>query len=243
MGQQELDNSFGYQSVSSEEREQRIRHVFEVVASRYDLMNDFMSFGIHRLWKRRLLKAAAAEAGQVIVDLAGGTGDVARGMAAADRNVVIVDPSMPMMQVGQARGHSHVSCVAGSGEAIPLADNSVDTLTIAFGIRNMTHMSRALEEITRVLKPGGRLLCLEFSKPWVLIRPFYNLYSALVIPRLGAMVARQPAAYTYLIESIRRFPDQREMKGLMEQAGLANVSYANLSFGIACLHIGSKPSE
>lgn len=236
----DLTNSFGYQAVEPKERERRIRHVFKVVAPRYDLMNDFMSFGIHRLWKRELLRKANATAGQVIVDLAGGTGDIARGLAGDDRNVVIVDPSIPMMQAGRQRGLSDVSCLAGSGEAIPLADNSVDTLTIAFGIRNMTRMPEALREITRVLKPGGRCLCLEFSKPWALIRPFYNLYSFLVIPRLGAMVARQPAAYTYLVESIRRFPDQKEMKQMMEQAGLSDVSYRNLSFGIACLHVGVK---
>jgi demethylmenaquinone methyltransferase/2-methoxy-6-polyprenyl-1,4-benzoquinol methylase len=236
-----MDSSFGFKSVSSDERKKRISHVFEVVASRYDLMNDFMSFGIHRLWKKRLLKEAAPAAGQLIVDLAGGTGDIARGMAAADRTVIIVDPSLPMMNVGRNRGLPHSICLGGSGEAIPLADNSVDTLTIAFGIRNMTHMNKALEEVTRILKPGGRYLCLEFSKPWALIRPFYNLYSYLVIPRLGAMVARQPAAYTYLIESIRRFPDQQETKKMMEQAGLADVKYRNLSFGIACLHTGRKP--
>jgi demethylmenaquinone methyltransferase/2-methoxy-6-polyprenyl-1,4-benzoquinol methylase len=243
VSKQELENTFGYRTVSSEERKQSIRHVFEVVAPRYDLMNDLMSFGIHRLWKRRLLREAAASAGQTIVDLAGGTGDVARRMAAEDRNVLMVDPSLPMMQVGRERGLNHVSCLAGSGEAIPLADRSVDTLTVAFGIRNMTQMTSALQEIARVLKPGGRLLCLEFSKPWALLRPVYNLYSALVIPRLGAMVSRQPAAYTYLIESIRRFPDQLELKKMIEDAGLGDVSYRNLSFGIACLHIGTKPRE
>lgn len=236
-----MDNSFGFESVSSDDRKKRIRHVFEVVATRYDLMNDFMSFGIHRLWKKRLLKLAAPKAGQRIVDLAGGTGDIARGMAAADRSVIIVDPSLAMMNVGRIRGLPHVTCLGGSGEAIPLEDNSVDTLTIAFGIRNMTHIQKALEEITRVLKPGGRYLCLEFSKPWALLRPFYNLYSYLVIPRLGAMVARQPAAYTYLIESIRRFPDQQETVQMMERAGLTDVKYKNLSFGIACLHTGTKP--
>ena len=238
-----MDNSFGFELVSSDDRKKRIRHVFEVVATRYDLMNDFMSFGIHRLWKKRLLKLAAPEAGQRIVDLAGGTGDIARGMAAADRTVIVVDPSLAMMNVGRTRGLEHVSCLGGSGEAIPLEDNSVDTLTIAFGIRNMTHMERALEEITRVLRPGGRYLCLEFSKPWALLRPFYNLYSYLVIPRLGAMVARQPAAYTYLIESIRRFPDQQETVQMMQKAGLTDVKYKNLSFGIACLHTGSKPVD
>jgi len=238
-----MDNSFGFESVSSDDRKKRIRHVFEVVATRYDLMNDFMSFGIHRLWKKRLLKLAAPKTGQRIVDLAGGTGDIARGMAAADRTVIIIDPSLAMMNVGRTRGLEDVTCLGGSGEAIPLEDNSVDTLTIAFGIRNMTHMQKALEEITRVLKPGGRYLCLEFSKPMALLRPFYNLYSYLVIPRLGAMVARQPAAYTYLIESIRRFPDQQETVEMMEKAGLSDVKYKNLSLGIACLHTGTKPES
>jgi len=236
-----LDNSFGFQQVDADEREKRIRHVFEVVAKRYDLMNDFMSFGIHRAWKRGMVKKANAQAGQCIVDLAGGTGDIARKMAASDRQIMIVDPSQAMMQVARERGLAHVQCLVGSGEAIPLQDNSVDTLTIAFGIRNMTHMQQALEEIQRVLKPGGRYLCLEFSKPVAWLRPFYSLFSFWVIPRLGALIAREPAAYTYLVESIRRFPDQEEMKQLMEQAGLANVRYRNLSFGIACLHSAHKP--
>lgn len=240
MSGNKLDQSFGYQPVSPEQRERRIRHVFQVVAGRYDLMNDFMSFGIHRLWKRRLCRMAAPAPGQLIVDLAGGTGDVARALAGPDRYVVIIDPSREMMGAGRQRGPAPLSYLAGTGESLPLAGNSVDTLTIAFGIRNMTRISQALEEIHRVLKPGGRCLCLEFSKPWALIRPFYNLYSFLVIPRLGAMVARQPAAYAYLVESIRRFPDQEEMKGLMEQAGMVNVSYRNLSMGIACIHVGYK---
>ncbi len=238
--QTELDRTFGSQEVDPEERERRIRHVFEVVAARYDLMNDFMSFGIHRLWKRRLVRDAAAAAGQVIVDLAGGTGDVARQMASADRTVLIVDPSLPMMSVGRQRGLPDVTCVAGSGERIPLADGSVDTVTIAFGIRNMTRMAAALEEMHRILRPGGWMHCLEFSKPWAPIRPFYNLYSSLVIPRLGALVARQPSAYHYLVESIRRFPDQEEMKALMEAAGFRDVRYRNLSMGIACIHSGAK---
>lgn len=235
-----LSHSFGFQQVAPGERKRRVRHVFEVVAPRYDLMNDFMSFGIHRLWKRTLVSEAAAAPGQVIVDLAGGTGDVARAMAGPDRQVTIIDPSPAMMSEGRRRGLEHVACLAGEGEAIPLADNSVDTLTVAFGVRNMTDMSAGLKEMARVLKPGGRCLCLEFSKPWALIRPFYNLYSFLVIPRLGAMVARQPAAYNYLVESIRRFPDQEEMKRLMEAAGFRQVRYRNLSMGIAALHIGTK---
>ena len=196
-----LSRTFGFQSVEEQEREQRIRRVFVAVARRYDLMNDLMSMGIHRLWKRTLVRLAAPRAGQCIVDLAGGT-----------------------------------------GENMPLASASVDTVTIAFGIRNVTRIEDALTEALRVLKPGGRFLCLEFSTPWAPVRPFYNFFSFAVIPRLGALVAQAPEAYTYLVESIRRFPDQRSFKALMEQAGFADVTYRNLSFGIACIHVGSKPA-
>ncbi|MEP7282033.1 MAG: class I SAM-dependent methyltransferase [Rubrivivax sp.] len=236
----ELSRSFGKQTVDEQERERRIRRVFEAVAARYDLMNDLMSMGIHRLWKRKLVRMAAPAAGQTIVDLAGGTGDVAARMAADDRHVIVCDPSLPMMQVGQSRGHRHVRWLEGTGEAIPLPSASVDTLTIAFGIRNVTRVEDALAEALRVLKPGGRFLCLEFSTPYAPVRPFYDLFSYAVIPRLGAWVARSPEAYHYLVESIRRFPDQQAFKSLIEQAGFENVSYRNLSFGIACIHVGAR---
>jgi len=238
MEQHDLDNSFGNQHVNSEEREKLIRRVFDKVAPRYDLMNDAMSFGIHRLWKQKLVRLAKPQANQMIVDLAGGTGDVAIKMERPDNLVLVAEPSLSMMKEGKKR-HT-INCVASTGEQLALADNSVDTLTIAFGIRNMTHMGNALEEILRVLKPGGRVLCLEFSKPYKWLKPFYDLYSYLVIPRLGAWIAKQPEAYTYLIESIRRFPDQKEMKLIMEKHGYTDVSYSNLSFGIACIHIGTK---
>ncbi|TNF92402.1 MAG: class I SAM-dependent methyltransferase [Gammaproteobacteria bacterium] len=238
---QALDQTFGYQQVETEQREQLIRQVFDSVAPRYDLMNDAMSFGIHRLWKRKMATIAEPKAGQFIVDLAGGTGDIARLLSKSDRTVIIADPSRPMMKAGMNQAPENVGFVACTGEQISLADNSVDTLTIAFGIRNMTHMEQALQEIVRVLKPGGRCLCLEFSRPHALIKPFYDLYSFLVIPRLGAWIARQPSAYQYLIESIRRFPDQKKMQSLMEEAGMIDVGYKNLSFGIACLHVGEKP--
>ncbi|HRC36753.1 MAG TPA: class I SAM-dependent methyltransferase [Rubrivivax sp.] len=237
-----LSRTFGYQSVEENEREQRIRRVFEAVARRYDLMNDLMSMGIHRLWKRTLVRLAAPRAGQLIVDLAGGTGDVAARLAAADRVVAVCDPSVPMMQAGRARGHRHVQWLAGTGENMPLPGGSVDTITIAFGIRNVTRIEDALAEALRVLKPGGRFLCLEFSTPWAPVRPFYNFFSFAVIPRLGAMVAQAPEAYTYLVESIRRFPDQRSFQALMQQAGFGDVSYRNLSLGIACIHVGTKPA-
>lgn len=238
MKNNKLDNSFGKREVDASERERLIRKVFNGVAPRYDLMNDAMSFGIHRLWKRKLVQMVDAQRGQIILDLAGGTGDVAAKLAQSDCHVILADPSLAMMAEG--RKHHNIRCVASTGEQLAFADDSIDTLTIAFGIRNMTQMSVALEEILRVLKPGGRVLCLEFSKPHGWLKPFYDLYSYYVIPRLGAWIAQQPEAYSYLIESIRRFPNQQEMKTMMEEVGFSSVEFRNLSFGIACIHSGVK---
>jgi len=239
MKKTELDQTFGNRQVDSEQREKLIRNVFDKVAPRYDLMNDAMSFGIHRLWKQKLAKMAAAQPGQIIVDLAGGTGDIAIKLARPDCKVLIADPSIEMMKAGKKTGHT-INCIASTGEQLAFADNSIDTITIAFGVRNMTHMKQGIKEIHRVLKPGGRMLCLEFSKPHSWLKPFYDWHSYHIIPRLGAWIARQPEAYTYLIESIRRFPDQEEMKNIMQTTGFNNVTYNNLSFGIACIHIGTK---
>lgn len=239
-----LSGTFGFQSVTPEEREGRIRAVFNAVAPRYDLMNDVMSMGIHRLWKRAMVKAARPESGQTIVDLAGGTGDVARLLAGPGRRVTVCDPSAEMMAVGARRcAGLGIEFIEGKAEAIPFDDASVDTLTIAFGLRNVTSPEQALAEIFRVLKPGGWFVCLEFSRPWAPIRPFYDAYSFHVIPRLGAWIAREPAAYAYLVESIRRFPDQQELAALMRSAGFARVAWRNLSAGIACLHSGVKPAS
>ncbi len=238
-----LSRTFGSQQVGADERQRRIREVFRGVAPRYDLMNDLMSFGIHRLWKRALARVAAPKPGQCIVDLAGGTGDVARLLADEDHHTIVCDPSLEMMAAGRVKEDNRLQWLGGVGEALPIASDTVDSLTIAFGIRNVTEMEAAFAEILRVLKPGGRFLCLEFSRPLALIRPFYNLFSVTVIPRLGAWVAQEPAAYTYLIESIRRFPHQQEMKALMEEAGFVEVRYRNFSLGIACLHIGCKPAH
>jgi len=234
----DLDQTFGKQEVDPHQRETRIRRVFNKVAPRYDLMNDAMSFGIHRLWKTKLVRLAKPKADQTIVDLAGGTGDIAKKLIKYRCTVYIMDPSMEMMKEGL---HKHqITCVASTGEALALANDSLDTITIAFGVRNMTHMKKGIQEMHRVLKPGGRMLCLEFSKPQRWLKPFYDWYSYHIIPRLGAFIAKQPEAYTYLIESIRRFPDQQEMKKIMEECGFAKVTYHNLSFGIACIHIGTK---
>jgi len=240
-GRHALDASFGRQQVATDERRARIRQVFDVIAPRYDLMNDLMSFGIHRLWKRTLVRRCHGIHG-VVVDLAGGTGDVARLLDGCGRRITVCDPSLQMMQSGRRTRDKRIRWLAGEAEALPFADASVDLLTIAFGIRNVTQLSVALAEINRVLAPGGRFVCLEFSRPQRWLAPFYDFFSWQVIPRLGAAVAGQPIAYQYLVESIRRFPDQREFAGLIEAAGFQDVRWENLSFGIACLHFGTKAS-
>ena len=236
-----LSESFGTRQVTAAQREALIRGVFRRVARRYDLMNDLMSFGIHRLWKRSLAWAVDPRPGQVLVDLAGGTGDVADKLAGHDRTVIVVDPSDAMMRVGRETRHHRIRWTAGTAEAMPLAEASVDTVTMAFGIRNVTRLEDALAEVRRVLKPGGRFLCLEFSRPAGPLRPVYERYNEWIIPRLGAAIARDPEAYQYLIESIRRFPDQETFRKILEDAGFEDVRYRNVSFGIACIHIAVRP--
>ena len=236
-----MDSTFGRQPVTADERKKRIRRVFDDVAARYDLMNDLMSFGIHRLWKRRL--AADLPGRGLFVDLAGGTGDVAALlMRGAGRQVLVIDPSMPMMNEGRRKHEAMpIRWLAGEAEQLPLPDASADGLAVAFGLRNATCLEAALAETVRVLKPGGAFACLEFSRPLEWLRPFYEPYSFHVIPRLGAWVAGNPAAYRYLVESIRNFPDQQGFVAMLEAAGLAAVGWRNLSFGIACIHRGIKP--
>jgi len=235
-----LSKTFGKSKVTTEQREKQVRSIFNRVAGRYDLMNDLMSMGIHRVWKRRFCKEANNSTGQVFVDLAGGTGDIASAMINDQREVIIIDPSIEMMRIAEKRLGNSCRYLAASAEDIPLPDNSVDVLTISFGIRNATDISKSLQEIARVLKPGGHFYCLEFSTPYAWLEPFYNAWSRFVIPRLGALVAGHPDAYTYLIESIREFPAQQEMAEMITSTGLIKVSYSNLSFGIACIHRAIK---
>jgi demethylmenaquinone methyltransferase/2-methoxy-6-polyprenyl-1,4-benzoquinol methylase len=204
-------------------------------------MNDLMSLALHRRWKRRLAEAVAPRSGEVIVDLAGGAGDVAIRLADPRRRVIVCDPSIEMMQVGRGRGAACVEWAAGEAEALPFATGAIDCVTISFGIRNVTQLDRALIEIARVLKPGGRTLCFEFSSPRSSVKPFYDAFSFAVIPRLGAAVARAPEAYAYLVESIRRFPDQKGFKAALEAAGLRDVTYLDLTFGVVSIHGGRKP--
>jgi demethylmenaquinone methyltransferase / 2-methoxy-6-polyprenyl-1,4-benzoquinol methylase len=238
----DLSHTFGSEQVDPRTRERMIRDVFRRVARRYDLMNDLMSMGIHRLWKRALASAVDARPGWLIVDLAGGTGDVANLLAGHDRQVVVVDPSREMMSVGRETRHHALRWVAGTAERMPLPDASVDALTIAFGLRNVTRLEVAFAEMLRVLKPRGRMLCLEFSRVVGPLRRPYELYNRWAIPALGALVAGDKAAYRYLVESIGRFPDQQALCALLAAAGFVDVRYRNLSMGIAALHFASRPA-
>ncbi len=240
-----LSNTFGQNRVSPEEREKLVRSVFNRVAGRYDLMNDLMSMGVHRFWKWRFCKEInkaneKSSIDQVFVDLAGGTGDISKALIDGKRKVLLLDPSEEMMSIAEKRLGKGCRYITAAAEDIPLEEKSVDVLTISFGIRNTTDIARSLQEITRVLKPGGHFYCLEFSTPYAWLRPFYDAWSRIVIPRLGAAVAGHPDAYTYLIESIREFPAQEEMAEMIRSAGLVDVSYSNMTFGIACIHRGEK---
>jgi demethylmenaquinone methyltransferase/2-methoxy-6-polyprenyl-1,4-benzoquinol methylase len=237
---------FGYRRVKAEEKARLVRQVFDSVADRYDLMNDLMSGGVHRLWKAELIDRLAPRPGQTLLDVAGGTGDVAERILgrAEGATVVVCDVTEAMLRRGRDRaidaGRLHgIDWVCGDAENLPIADASVDGYTIAFGLRNVTHIDAALAEARRVLKPGGRFLCLEFSR---VEAPFfgrvYDLYSFTVLPLLGQVVAGDREAYQYLVESIRRFPPQGELARMMAAAGLERVDYRNLTGGIAALHSG-----
>ena len=243
--------SFGYRDVDPAEKPGLVRGVFDRVARRYDLMNDLMSGGLHRLWKDAAAARLNAQPGDLIIDCAGGTGDMARRfskMARAaqarrggpDARIIVADYNAEMIEAGRLRGgDAAIAWTVGDAQALPLRDATADAYCISFGLRNVTDISKALREARRVLKPGGRFLCLEFSKPVTqAISRAYDVYSFNVIPAVGAAVARDREAYQYLVESIRRFPDQKRLAALMEEAGLARVSVTNFSGGVCALHQG-----
>lgn len=236
----DLSDTFGHETVAPAQREQRIRQLFDTVAPRYDLLNDLLSLGIHRRWKNQLVRLADPQPGQFIVDLAGGTGDVARRLAGPGRHVTVVDPSQAMMAVGRRRADRGVHWMLGAAESIPLPTACVDTVTMAFGLRNTARVPVALAEVLRVLKPGGRFLCLEFSTPVTPLRPLYHLFSQALIPRLGSWIGGSSEAYRYLVESIRRFPDQARLAQAMTEAGFQQAHWHNLSGGIAAIHVGQR---
>ena len=233
---------FGFESIATAEKAERVQGVFRSVARRYDLMNDLMSGGVHRLWKRRFVEVLAPRAHWRVADVAGGTGDIARRIVAAEPSatVVLVDLTPEMLVEGRAHTKTD-RCLwaAGDAEALPLPDRSVDAYTIAFGLRNVARPERALAEARRVLKPGGRFLCLEFSQVVLpLLDKLYDAYSFAVLPRLGAIVAGDAPSYQYLAESIRRFPSQPKLAQMMAAAGLSRARWENLSGGIAAIHSG-----
>ena len=239
---------FGYKTVSQEEKAGYVKDVFDSVSNRYDLMNDLMSGGLHRLWKKYTIDKASARYGQRILDLAGGTGDLAKvfaGKVGDEGHVVLADINFSMLNEGRTRlinsGISgNLSITQVNGENLAFKEGSFDIVTIAFGLRNNTDKETALSSIYQTLKPGGKLLILEFSKPINLLRPAYDLYSFKILPLLGKFVANDADSYQYLAESIRMHPDQDKLITMMEDANFERCRYTNLSGGIVALHEGYK---
>ncbi|MEB6334475.1 bifunctional demethylmenaquinone methyltransferase/2-methoxy-6-polyprenyl-1,4-benzoquinol methylase UbiE [Serratia rhizosphaerae] len=247
--QSQETTDFGFRTVAREEKQAMVADVFHSVAAKYDVMNDLMSFGIHRVWKRFTIDCSGVRRGQHVLDLAGGTGDLAAKfsrMVGEQGQVVLADINESMLKMGRDKLRDrgivgNINYVQANAEALPFPDNYFDCITISFGLRNVTDKDKALRSMFRVLKPGGRLLVLEFSKP--LLAPLskaYDAYSFHVLPKIGELVVKDPESYRYLAESIRMHPDQETLKGMMQNAGFDNVSYFNLTGGIVALHRGFK---
>lgn len=246
------DTHFGFERVKVEEKAGRVAGVFHSVARNYDIMNDLMSAGIHRLWKRFTIEASAVRPGQRILDIAGGTGDLSIQFSrrvGAEGQVILADINESMLRMGRDRLIdrgivSNMAFMQADAQALPFADDSFDCITIAFGLRNVTDKDQALRSMLRVLKPGGRLLVLEFSKPtsgW--FSRIYDAYSFNVLPAIGELVAKDGDSYRYLAESIRMHPDQETLKTMMESAGYESCSYTNLTGGVVALHKGFKTAQ
>ena len=237
------DTDFGFERVAEGDKAKRVGQVFDRVADRYDLMNDLMSFGLHRLWKAFAVSVARIRPGERVLDVASGSGDLARAFAARGAQVWMSDINGPMLARGRDRlldAGRMAPAVRCDAERLPFASASFDCVSVGFGLRNMTHKDAALVEMARVLKPGGRLLVLEFSQVWKPLQKPYELYSFHVLPWLGEKVAGDAAAYRYLAESIRVHPDQATLAAMLERAGLAQVEYFNLAAGAVALHRGIK---
>ena len=244
-------SSFGFRDVDAGAKAGLVRGVFDKVARRYDLMNDLMSLGVHRLWKDMTAARLNPQPGETIIDCAGGTGDIARRLAklarqakarrgGADAQIMVIDYNAEMIAAGRSRGgEPEIAWAVGDAQRLPLPDACADAYVIGFGIRNVTDISAALRDARRVLKPGGRFLCLEFSRPPVkAVRQIYDAYSFQVIPAMGELAASDRASYQYLVESIRRFPPQERFADMMREAGFKQVSFTNFSGGVAALHQG-----
>ena len=249
MSEQATTTHFGFKTVAATEKETLVAGVFHSVAAKYDLMNDLMSFGIHRLWKRFTIDCSGVRKGQKVLDLAGGTGDLTAKFSrivGETGQVVLADINDSMLKVGRDKLRNlgvanKVSYVQANAEALPFPDNHFDVITIGFGLRNVTDKDKALASMFRVLKPGGRLLVLEFSKPVSeVIAKLYDLYSFKLLPKMGEIVANDSESYKYLAESIRMHPDQQTLAGMMENVGFEQVEYFNLTQGVVALHRGYK---
>ncbi len=239
---------FGYETVDVAEKARRVRGVFDSVAGNYDLMNDLMSGGLHRLWKRFTIEQAAVRRGQHVLDLAGGTGDLAKafaGKVGSSGHVVLADINASMLKEGRRRltdagVAGNLSIVQVDAEQLPFAESTFDCITIAFGLRNVTDKNAALTSMRKVLKPGGKALILEFSDPVPSLKPAYDVYSFKILPFLGKLVAGDESSYQYLAESIRMHPNQETLLEMMREAGFAKCRYHNLAGGIVALHIGYR---
>lgn len=240
---------FGYKTVAADEKAGLVANVFHSVAAKYDIMNDMMSMGIHRLWKRQTIASSGVRRGHQVLDLAGGTGDLTAKfseLVGDTGKVVLGDINDSMLKVGREKLRnrglvSNIEYVQMNAEALPFPDNTFDAITIAFGLRNVTDKDKALRSMYRVLKPGGRLLVLEFSKPQHdALSKAYDFYSFNILPTMGQLVANDAESYRYLAESIRMHPDQDTLKGMMEDAGFEQVNYQNMTGGIVALHRGFK---
>jgi len=237
---------FGYQQVPEDEKAKRVGGVFKSVAPSYDVMNDLMSLGLHRVWKRFALEMSGVREGSRVLDVASGSGDLAAAFAkrvGASGEVWMTDINAAMLAVGRDKLIDQgvfAPLALCDAEKLPFPANSFDCVSVAFGLRNMTHKEAALAEMTRVTKPGGRVIVLEFSRPWKPLSRAYDAYSFTILPALGKYVAKDEAAYRYLAESIRMHPDQETLKSMMEKAGLESVDYFNLAGGIVALHRGYK---
>ena len=237
--------SFGYEQVSPEEKTERVGAVFSSVAKKYDVMNDAMSAGMHRLWKDKFVRRVKPQPGEQILDMAGGTGDIAFRMAAKGAQITVSDINQDMLDVGieraMERGLDSLVWSRQNAEELSFPSRFFDAYTIAFGIRNVTRIDQALAEAYRVLKFGGRFFCLEFSTTeWPGFKEAYDAYSHHLVPRLGQMIAGDAESYRYLVESIRRFPNQERFKAMIETAGFSRVTYTNMTFGVVALHVGVK---
>lgn len=240
---------FGFQTVDKDDKQTMVARVFHSVASKYDLMNDLMSFGVHRIWKRYTIEASGVRRNQLVLDLAGGTGDLTAKfsrLVGENGEVVLADINDSMLKMGREKLRDHgivgnVNYVQANAEELPFPDNHFDCITISFGLRNVTDKAKALRSMFRVLKPGGRLLVLEFSKP-VLdpLSKIYDAYSFHILPKIGQVIVNDAESYRYLTESIRMHPDQETLKGMMEEAGFDQVTYTNMTGGIVALHKGFK---